>query len=117
MTYGCSKSGDASGFRGCGRSFGSLAALDRHWSKATTPDDADRDRSIVDIGGRRCATDVELLTRGIDRGDDSVWRDVREANRVKVARAEGAFAVRRRVSDPRTAAVEGLGPEPASASR
>lgn len=45
--YMCSETGDASGFRGCGRWFGSLAAFDRHWSRATTPDDADRDSCIV----------------------------------------------------------------------
>ena len=110
MTYGCSKSGDASGFRGCGRSFGSLAAFDRHWSKATTPDDAYRDRRIGAIDGRRCATDAELVDRGIDRGDEVVWRDVGEATRVKVARAEGAFAVRRRVSPGRATRSKGLGP-------
>lgn len=107
--YMCSETGDASGFRGCGRWFGSLAAFDRHWSRATTPDDADRDSCIVAIDGRGCATDAELLDRGIDLCDDVVWRDVHEATRVTVARAGGAFAVRRRVSRGRAARPKGSG--------
>ena len=117
MTYGCSENSNASGFRGCGRWFGSLAVFDRHWTTVGPPDDLGRDRGQVAIDGQRCATDAELVDRGIDRGDDVVWRDVREATRVRVARAEGAFAVRRRISQPRSAAVEGQGPKRASASR
>lgn len=68
--------------RGCGREFGSLRDFDRHWTKVTTEDDPDRDRSTVELGGRRCATDVELKERGMEVGARGVWRDAENAARM-----------------------------------
>ena len=86
MSYGCSETGDASGFRGCGREFGSLRDFDHHWTHVTGDDDSDRDRPTVTIGGDRCATDAELVDRGIIRYPDGKWRD-----RAKVEAMRGAF--------------------------
>ncbi len=86
MSYGCSTTGDTSGFRGCGREFGSLETFDRHWTKVTSEDDPTRDRPTVDIGGRRCATDAELTHRGIVRFPDGKWRD-----RARVESMRAAF--------------------------
>jgi hypothetical protein len=98
MSYGCSDHGDASGFRGCGREFGSLAAFDRHWTTVGRADDTDRDRVVVTIDGTRCASDPELRQRGMDVDPRGVWRDVPEADRVRTARANGSFQPRRRPS-------------------
>ena len=98
MSYGCSDHGDASGFRGCGREFGSLAAFDRHWTCVGRADDPDRDRPIVTLDATRCASDPELRQRGINVDPRGIWRDVAEAERVRTARANGSFQRRRRPS-------------------
>lgn len=103
MTYGCSSGGDASGFHGCGREFGSLAAFDRHWTTVGRADDPDRDRAVVTIDGTRCASEAELRQRCIDIDPRGVWRDVAEAERVRTARANGSFQRRRRPSQARSA--------------
>jgi hypothetical protein len=98
MPYSCSSIGDASGFRGCGRTFGSLAAFDRHWTTVGQADHTNRDRSGVTVGGTRCATDQELRRRRIEIDPRGVWRDVSEADRVRQARAGGSFLPRRQHS-------------------
>lgn len=89
MSYGCSETGDASGFSGCGREFGSLEAFDNHWTKVTSEDDPDRDRATVSITGTRCATDSELVDRGIVRFPDDKWRDEASTERVRAAFSPG----------------------------
>jgi hypothetical protein len=75
MSYGCSATGDASGFRGCGREFGDLRlGFDSHFVKVTTADDPNRDPATVGIDGSRCATDAELREAGmVKRRRDGVW--------------------------------------------
>ena len=90
MPYSCSSSGDASGFRGCGRTFGSLPAFDRHWTPVTAPDDPMRERAVVTLDGTRCASDTELRARGIDLDRRGVWLDMPEADRVLEASAPRA---------------------------
>jgi hypothetical protein len=110
MSWRCSESGDASGFRGCGRDFGSMAAFDRHWTRATKPDDPNRDRQVVTIGGTRCATDADLRRRGIDLDPRGVWHDVPEADRVRTARAKGSFRPRRGSSEASPESSPHVGP-------
>jgi len=90
MPYECSAAGDASGFRGCDRSFGALIDYDRHFTRATLPDDPERDRATVGVDGKRCMTDAELVARGFGPNAKGVWRDV---GRV---RSTGQWATARR---------------------
>ena len=76
MAYECSPAGDASGFHGCGKSFGALVDYDRHFVRASLPDDASRDEGTVGVGGMRCMTDSELAARGFAPNARGVWRDV-----------------------------------------
>lgn len=89
MSYTCSESGDASGFRGCGRTFGSLDAFSHHWLKVADPDDPERDRATVAITGERCMTDEELASKGIEREADGKYRDVEAGARLKAVFGRG----------------------------
>jgi len=97
MPYECSAAGDASGFRGCDRSFGALIDYDRHFTRVTLPDDPSRDPAVVSVTGERCMTDAELGDRGFEPNERGVWRDmgrVRSTGQWATARTGGWRAVR-----------------------
>jgi len=87
--FECSPVGDGSGFRGCGRVFGSLPGFDHHWRRVTGEDDPDRNPSVVTVSGTRCATDAELRRKGFERFPDGMWRNAAKVERTRRDREEG----------------------------
>ena len=81
--YNCSKSGDKSGFRGCGRTFSALKYFDEHFIKVTIPDDDTRDFVSVAVDGERCMSDAELVVSGLEERESGVWHNPEMTDRAK----------------------------------